>query len=250
MVSVATRVRPLSDRRFFSWMSVAMAAVAFAGFARTYYLAGFNDGPKPTLTPSVHIHGALATAWILLLIVQTRLIAYGRRDIHKLLGLVGVAVGLAVVAAGLWVAVHSERRVHTPATAGTLADPYVFLVFPFSSIGLFALFATLGVLNRQRAEAHKRYMMLATASMIVPALARMVTQTTQGAHLVAVPGIVGAMVLVNVFLIALVIHDFYTRGRLHPVTLWGGLCMLLSEPLRFVIGYSAPFQAFARSLMG
>ena len=86
--------------------------------------------------------------------------------------------------------------------------------------------------------------------MIVPALARMVTQTTQGAHLVAVPGIVGAMVLVNVFLIALVIHDFYTRGRLHPVTLWGGLCMLLSEPLRFVIGYSAPFQAFARSLMG
>jgi hypothetical protein len=58
------------------------------------------------------------------------------------------------------------------------------------------------------------------------------------------------MVLVNLFLIAMVIHDFYTRGRLHPVTLWGGLVTLLSEPLRFAIGYSAPFQAFARSLMG
>jgi hypothetical protein len=246
MVSVATQVRPLSDRRFFTWMSVAMAAVAFAGFARTYYLAGFNDGPRPVLTPTVHLHGALATAWIVLLIVQTRLIAYSRRDIHKLMGLAGVAIGVALVAIGIFVAIHSERRVHTPATADTLADPYVFLIFPFFSIGLFALFATLGVLNRSRPESHKRYMLLATASMIIPALARIVTQTTQS----AVPGVVGAVVLVNVFLVAMIIHDLYTRGRLHPVTLWGGAFTVLSEPLRFAIGYSEPFQAFARSLMG
>jgi uncharacterized membrane protein YozB (DUF420 family) len=246
MVSVATQVRPLTDRRFFTWMSVAMAAVAFAGFARTYYLAGFNDGPKPAITPMVHLHGALATAWILLLIVQTRLIAFGRRDIHKLSGLAGVAIGAAVVAVGIYVAIHSERRVHTPATAGTLADPYVFLIFPFASIGLFALFATLGVLKRHRPESHKRFMLLASASMIVPALARITTQVTQG----AVPGVIGAMVLVNVFLVAMVIHDLYTRGRLHSVTLWGGAVMVLSEPLRFAIGYSAPFQAFARTLMG
>jgi len=77
-------------------------------------------------------------------------------------------------------------------------------------------------------------------------MARLVTQTTHG----AVAGVVGAMFIVNVFLIAMVIYDFYTRGRLHPVTLWGGVVTLLSEPLRFAIGYSAPFQAFARSLMG
>lgn len=246
MVSVATQVRPLSDRRFFTWMSVAMAAVVFAGFARTYYLAGFNDGPRPVLTPMVHLHGALATAWILLLIVQTRLIAYGRRDIHKLLGIAGVAIGAAVVVVGIYVAIHSERRVHTAANADTLADPYVFLAMPFFSAGLFALFATLGVLNRQRSEAHKRYMMLASASMIVPALARIVTQTTQG----TVSGVIGAMVFVNVFLIAMVVHDLQTRGRFHPVTLWGGLATLLSEPLRFAVGFSAPFQAFAKSLMG
>ena len=222
-----------------------MTAVAFAGFARTYYLAGFNDGPKPVLTPIVHVHGALATAWILLLIVQTRLVAYGRRDIHKLLGLVGAGIGAAIVAVGLWVAIHSQRRVHTPTTADTLADPYVFLIFPLSSITLFALFVSLGVLNRQRSEAHKRYMMLGTLSMLVPAMARIVTQTTHG----AVAGVVGAMFIVDAFLIAMVIYDFYTRGRLHPVTLWGGLVTVLSEPLRFAIGYSEPFQAFAKMLM-
>ena len=116
----------------------------------------------------------------MLLIAQTRLIAHGRRDIHKLLGMAGVAIGVAVVFTGIFVAINSERRVHTAATADTLADPYVFLTFPFASVGLFALFATLGVIKRNRPDAHKRLMLLATASMIVPALARIVTQTTQG----------------------------------------------------------------------
>ena len=249
MVSVATQVKPLSDRRFFTWMAVAMAAAAFAGFARTYYLAGFNDGPRPVLTPVVHLHGALSTAWILLLIVQARLIAYGRRDIHRLLGFTGAAVAAATIATGIFIAINSERRVHTVANAGTLADPYVFLIFPFFSIGLFAAFVVLGVLKRSRPEAHKRFMLLATASLIVPALARIVTQTTQGT-VVGVPGVVGAVVLLNVFLSPMVIHDLYTRGRLHPVTLWGGGVTVLSEVARFAIGYSAPWQAFARALMG
>ncbi|HEY4368629.1 MAG TPA: hypothetical protein VGN07_15445 [Steroidobacteraceae bacterium] len=235
----------MSDRRFFTWMAASMAAVTFAGFARTYYLAGFHDAPTPVLTPIVHLHGALSTAWILLLILQTRLIANGRRDIHMLLGVVGVAIGAAIVATGVFVAVHSERRVHTPATADTLADPYVFLIFPFASVALFSLFATLGVLKRHRPETHKRFMLLATANLVVPALARIVTQVTQG----AVAGVVGASVLVNAFLVAMVIHDLSKRGRIHPVTLWGGAGMVLSEVLRFVIGFSAPWQMFARTLM-
>lgn len=38
MVSVATRVQPLGDRRFFTGMSIAMAAATSRSFARTYYL--------------------------------------------------------------------------------------------------------------------------------------------------------------------------------------------------------------------
>ena len=111
---------------------------------------------------------------------------------------------------------------------------------------LFALFATLGVLKRQRPDTHKRFMLLATASLVIPALARITMQVTQG----AVPGVVGAVVLVNVFLLAMVIHDLYTRGRLHSVTLWGGAVTVISEVVRFAIGFSAPWQAFARMLMG
>src|SRR4029453_7978363 len=106
-------VRLTIGRRFFTWMAVTMATAAFAGFARTYYLSGFQHGPTPVLTPSVHIHGALATAWILLLIGQTRLIAHGRRDIHRLAGIAGALIGAAAFITGIYVALHSERRVHT-----------------------------------------------------------------------------------------------------------------------------------------
>ncbi|MGH7577880.1 MAG: hypothetical protein ACREM1_22505 [Longimicrobiales bacterium] len=54
----------------------------------------------------------------------------------------------------------------------------------------------------------------------------------------------------DVFLAALVFYDLATRGRLHPATLWGGGFLLASGPLRVAIGYSRPWQDFARMLMG
>lgn len=245
----AAQARLVGERRFFTGMAVSMAAIAFIGFARTYYLAGFHDAPTPVFTPWLHAHGALCSAWLLLLIVQTRLIAAGQRATHALLGSVGTVVAAATFFTGIYVAIHSQRRVHTAVTADTLADPYVFLIFPFTSVCLFGLFVTLGIVRRHHADTHKRLMLLATANLIIPALARIVTQATSELKIVGMPGVVGAVILLNVFLAAMAIHDFSTRGKLHPVTLWGGGFVLLSEPLRFVIGFSAPWQAFAQTVM-
>jgi hypothetical protein len=46
------------------------------------------------------------------------------------------------------------------------------------------------------------------------------------------------------------IHDWLTRRRVHPVYIVGGLILLLSGPLRAVIGKSAAWQSFARMLVG
>jgi hypothetical protein len=68
------------DRLFYGGMATAMGLTVFGGFASTYYLRLFADGPKATLTGGpftalVHLHGALFTAWVLLFIVQTTLIS-------------------------------------------------------------------------------------------------------------------------------------------------------------------------------
>jgi hypothetical protein len=170
------QTRRLNDRRFFTGMALAMAAATFVGFAPTYYLAAWNDAPTPVLTQSIHIHGALCTAWMLLLAVQTGLIAARRPDIHRLTGIAGVVLGAAILVTGVLVAIGSERRVHTAANAGTLADPYVFLIFPLSAVGLFALFGIIGAASRHRPDVHKRLMLLATMSLLGPALARIATR--------------------------------------------------------------------------
>ena len=249
MVSIASQIGIRSERRFYSWMALSMAAITLIGFGPTYFFAGLNDATTPTLTPRLHLHGGLASAWIVLLIVQTQLIAGGQRRLHRLLGYFGAVLATALVVTGIVVALASERRIHTAASAGTLADPYVFLMFPLASIAIFACFVALGVLQRHRAGNHKRFLLLATMSLIIPALARTVLLINGSVGKLALPGVVGAAILVNGFIVALAVHDYRTNGRLHPVTIWGGGFMMLSEPLRFAVAFSEPWQAFARMLM-
>jgi hypothetical protein len=67
------------DNFFFPGMAVVILATVFIGFARSYYLAGVFRAPLPNLL--VHIHGAVFSSWIVLLITQTSLVAAGRVDL-------------------------------------------------------------------------------------------------------------------------------------------------------------------------
>ena len=64
------------DRYFFAGMVVALLITAFAGFTRTYYLAGLSSAKLPA--PIIHVHAVLQTAWILLLLVQMLLVSAKR----------------------------------------------------------------------------------------------------------------------------------------------------------------------------
>src|SRR5437016_13264714 len=94
--TMATSVLRQSNHRFenlfFSGMAVLILATVFLGFARSYYLAGVFKAPLPNLI--VHIHGAVFSSWILLLIAQTSLVAAGRIDLHRRLGLLGLRLGV------------------------------------------------------------------------------------------------------------------------------------------------------------
>jgi len=49
--------------------------------------------------------------------------------------------------------------------------------------------------------------------------------------------------------VPLAIWDFKTRGRLHPVTLWAGLLLIVSQPLRlWLSGTDAWLQVIAMVL--
>jgi len=218
-------------------MAAALAICTFAGFARSYYLVEFTGARS--LPPLVHLHVALFTAWVLLFGFQVGLISARRADIHVWTGAAGIALAIAMIVVGLTVAV--TRSQPPPLSHFTKQQ---FLIFPIIAMGLFTLFVGCAIANRHRPDRHKRYMLLATINVIFPALARMT------ALLPFLPrGVVGAMVVVNIFLAVLALYDWRSLGRLHPVTLWGGAVTLGCEPLRFIIAKSEWWPGVAQSLM-
>jgi hypothetical protein len=121
------------DHHFFTAMSLLMLATVFAGFARTYFLAGVFSAPLPNLI--IHVHGAAFTCWILLLITQTTLVSSGRVDLHRQLGIAGFFLGCLMVILGVLAATDSLAR--NANLAGH--DAKAFYIVPLTDILIFAM---------------------------------------------------------------------------------------------------------------
>jgi hypothetical protein len=229
------------DRLFYGGMATALGLTVLAGFASTYYLRFLAGGPKATLTGGpftalVHVHGALFTAWVLLFIVQTTLVAKRRVRAHRRLGVAGGALAAAMVVAGTFIAITTAARGSAPAGV----DPLAFLVIPIFDMVLFATFVTTALALRRDKEAHKRLMLLAYVSIIVAAVARL-------------PGVLSLgpaafFGLSFLFVVIAGIYDFLSRGRVHKVYLWGGALIVISVPVRLIISNTGPWRALAALL--
>jgi hypothetical protein len=220
-----------------------MGLTVFAGFASTYYLRFFTGGPKATLTKGpftalVHVHGALFTAWVLLFIVQTALVASHHVAVHRRLGVAGAVLAAAMVVAGTFMAIATAARGSAP----TGADPLAFLVIPIFDMVLFATFVTVALALRRDKETHKRLMLLAYVSIIVAAVGRL-----PGVLSLGPPAIFGLSFL---FVVVGGLYDLLSRRRVHRAYLWGGALIVVSVPLRLAISGTGAWRALAELLTG
>jgi hypothetical protein len=104
------------------------------------------------------------------LVVQTRLVAGGRTDLHRAFGAFGAALAIAMVALGTLAALIAARR--PTGFVGVPMPPLQFLAVPIAGIALFAGFVARAVAWRRNPQTHKRLMLLATLNLVTPALAR------------------------------------------------------------------------------
>ena len=225
------------DRMFYGGMAVALALTVFSGFAPTYY-ARLLSGPKATLsggpfTRLVHLHAALFTAWVLLFLTQTALVAARRVAVHRRLGVAGGVLAAAMVAAGTALAVATAKRGGAPVGV----DPLAFMAIPIFDMVLFGGFVTAALLLRRDKEAHKRLMLLAYISIIVAAVARL-----PGVLPLGPPVFFG---LGYAFALLAVAYDLVTRRRVHKAYAWGVPLLVASVPVRLVVSGTAPWRALA-----
>ena len=117
---MATRAlaRQQTDRLFYTGMSVAVAGLVFAGFARTYYLSHWLPPPDrmPPMTTVLHVHAFFFTAWTILTVIQPALIAGGRRQLHRQFGWVAAGVALGVWLIGGVLSLFGALAYAEPAT--------------------------------------------------------------------------------------------------------------------------------------
>jgi hypothetical protein len=231
---VTTRRR---ERIFFVGIALVAAITVFVGFAPTYFLKSFYGSPP--LPPLLHVHGLVFTSWIALLLVQTTLVAAHRTDIHRRLGILGGVIALTMVVVGTVTAIIRAKQGAAPPGI----PPLVFLAIPIFDMLVFPSLVAAGFYYRRRADVHKRLMLLATISILAAAVARLPFGILEA-------GPLAFFALTDLFIAACVLYDLISRGRVHRATVWGGLLIIASQPLRLMISGTSAWMSIATWLTG
>lgn len=225
------RTRQL-DRYFYTGMTIALMLTVFAGFARTYFLKQYYG--TPTLSPLVHLHGLAFSSWMILLLIQTTLVAASQVRVHRQLGIAGVVIVALMVVLGTVTAIQAAALGHAPPGA----PPLSFLAIPLFEMITFPTLVAAGFYYRRRPDIHKRLMLLATISISSAAVARLPLAILRFGP----PAFFG---LTDLFIAAIVCYDLFTRRRIHPATAIGGAFVIASQILRVAVSGTAAWQSFA-----
>lgn len=256
MADIATDriARPVEDAAFHTWIAGAFVLIAFGGFAPTYWLqlpAGTFVG-----APLLHLHGLLFSAWPLFLFSQAWLASRGRLRQHRAWGLAGIALASAMVVLGVAAAISTLRH--------GLASGYgdvsrAFFLVPLTALGLFTGFVIAAIVHRADRGWHQRLMLLATIALLQAAVARVFFVLATGGGpglrpglgppppllLTMVPGF-----LLELFIVAGMIHDWRRRGRPHPAWIIGAVVITAAMLLRVPIAGSRAWLDFASFMAG
>src|SRR4051812_2012346 len=226
-----------AEHVFFGAMAWLIALIVFIGFARTYYLAS-AFGAKPLAAPIVHIHAAVFTCWIAMLIAQTSLVGMGRADIHRRLGLLGLGLAPVVVILGVVVAFEMLNRF---APVRTVDSPLIFAV-ALSEIAGFAVPVYFGFRLRRQSPVHKRLVMIGTIAMTTAGFGRWPVAFLLHRPL---PAMLAAFTLLSLMMG----FDVKATGRVQRATALGAAWVVFIELGGFAIGHTAAWHGLAAYLV-
>ncbi len=222
--------KPGSKKHTFIYLSLAllMTIIAIGGFWNTYWW--------PVLTGSkefhwlLHIHGAVFTIWMGLLILQAGLVYQNKVGLHQLIGkrmgimwgiliiLLGVSLGFGRISPGL----GKEYE--------TLQAFIWDLPIPLGDLLVFAILFGCGIYYRKKPETHKRLMILSTAALLWAPAGRLVSYFDS--FIVSIS--IGLLIPLVPAVIAIT-HDWWRRNKIHPAYKWGtSLIALRSVSFLFI----------------
>jgi hypothetical protein len=238
MAAIATApARRHSGDPFCAGINMLLLAIVMVGFGRTYFFSAWLEPAQPGLTPLFRIHGAIATAWFVLAVVQPTLIARGRTDLHRRLGWFAAGLAALLALSGLAAGVAGMQR----GFFATPIDPRRFFAVPFFNALLFGGLVGAAIANRKRSDWHKRLIILSSAAIIDAPVGRLFPFADYG----LLPVLAAPMLVVA----AGMVHDRMTSGQVHRAWLIGGGTILFVHLGRIALMFSPAWVAFADWVM-
>jgi hypothetical protein len=187
----------------------------------------------PHLSWLAHIHGVVFTAWAVFLVCQTTLVAAGRIELHRRLGWAGVVLAVGILVLGTVMTFHSVRAGYASGRPGVAS----LLLNAMIDLFLFGIFFAAGLFFLRKKEIHKRLMVLAMLSLIIPAIARLPIP----------PSLIGWMIFA--FSMTGIIYDVVVLRRVYLTNIVSAMLINGTTPLRFIIADTRVWQNFAEWLV-
>jgi len=200
-------------RQAYFAIALLVAGIVAWGFWETYYSRAFA---RADLHAIVHLHAAVFSIWVLLLLAQAAVVVAGNVRLHRRLGTAGMLYGALVFVVGLLVSVGAPAlRVSSgfyPLEVGG-----VIVLYNLTDMLLFGGFLALAFACRSRPELHKRWIIAATAALCGAALGRVV------------PGNSPQYLLLWLSpLLAMIAADLTMRRRVHFIPVVSGALLVVA----------------------
>ena len=205
------------------------------GFYRTYTSQFPNFIDKTT---TIHIHGALLMAWLILLIVQPLLIRTGRAQLHRTIGKVSYVLGPLIIISLFLIGRGAYLR-----ESGIVPEQQMLATMVLDLRGLisFAIFWALAMFYRKDSSSHMRYMIATGILAIGPGVGRGLISSG-----VAFPTALTITDVLDLAIVGtLVGFDIYRKKNYKPFLVV--FIVLLVGASLWEVRDSAAWQSFARS---
>ncbi len=224
--TVSGPARRSAQRVFYLAIAGTFAAAVVLGFSRSFFFRFLFPEFAATHTPAERyfyaVHAPLCTAWFVLLVVQSSLVATGRVGLHRRLGWCGAALAALLVATGIVGGLIAARR--PTGFVDVPVPPLQFLMHVVMLFALYGAFVAMAFVNQRDPQRHKRLMLLASLSLVSAAVVRW-PFAFMAADL-PVPYYSMSDVILYLFLAAMVAWDVHSTRGVHQVTLIGGFAFL------------------------
>lgn len=204
--------------RFPLLFGLSLLAVLLVGFGPSFFFRAWTS--RPDLPAYLVVHGLAGTAWFALFIAQLVLASRGQLQWHRQLGMFGLLIAAIFVVTGIQSTLAFTHKLveqgNFIATNGA-GETFVYwaISVSYGGMAVFVCMLAAALYFRRRPQVHGRLMLLATAGLLGPAMARVV------GRFVALPN--PLLSLTAVFLVALIVRDVRMRGRPHLATVLGGI---------------------------